>query len=157
MVPKREAVALESPDGYSDGYNPDDIKADILGPKGERVDYYNAQIELNLPIYLVHDVQSCVDLQMNIWGKMKDADYSDYVVKADLNTADGKECQLPDVGVYSTKYLAEKISKDMRFPVACSSVTVACDLVTAGLFGPWGLDRSQRWAVLVGICQWLKN
>ena len=136
------AGAVKPLDGYSDGYNPGEIKADILGPKGERADYYNAQLELSLPIYLVHDVQSCVDLQMNIWGKMKDADYPDYVVEANLSTADGKECELPDVGVYSTKHIAEQIGSKAgiaAFSGTCFLTTAACDLATGSFAGGAGI------------------
>ncbi len=131
-------------DGDNDQLDREQIFNDIvanLGGMDELINRANNR-EMNLPVYVYHDLDSCYAVYGRIWSTLQDAAYQNYVVSADLKNAKGEKCQLRQVGVYATKFLGKEIGS-MRgvavFGGACTATTMMCDIATAALSGGAGL------------------
>ncbi|WP_456367098.1 hypothetical protein [Thermococcus sp.] len=126
-------------DGH-EGLDRQTILNDILDAVGGE-DALNGNFKVELPLYVVHDIDSCTGVYLKIWSTLQDPAYANYVVKAELTNEKGEKCELPDVGVYSTKHIADTLGNPhniAKFAAACTTISIMCDLPTAGLQGGFG-------------------
>ena len=133
-------------DGHQ-GLDKQTILDDILDYIGGQ-DVLNQKFKVDLPLYVVHDIDSCTGVYLKIWSTLQDPAYANYVVRADLWTnKDGKKfsCGLQDVGIYSTKRMAEEMKSPgvvAAFAASCSATAIGCEAFTGLLEGPGAL-----WAI----------
>lgn len=59
-----------------------DIVNDVGGP-----DAFANRTTIDLPLYVYHDMDSCTAVSLKIWSTLQDAQYQNYVVKAEVHPA----------------------------------------------------------------------